>query len=864
MCTNILSHRKHTQRYPKNCYALIYSTSLIKFFLVSPTRLCIHLTSLGMPDPAFFQCLGVTRATLTPSLLVNLLHCNAPILSRGQLRFCLCSGETLSFITARTLLMRAPLCTIIHLYGSTEVSGDASWTTLTTGDLEYGKTANLDIVPLGKPLPGTRMWLVGSETSTKLEVGQIGMPVDMNGELWVEGPGVALGYYGKQGIHSNFVAKERDGHPVFKTGDLVRCISDTTNTSLYFLHRRDSSAKVRGVWIHLEEGERELALALGLNSKEELGLSVVSSNTDTENSELLIALTWKAAQSWPNLPKLRQRLIGRGISPELMPTRIVIGMKDQLLPLTSNGKLDRQMLSTWGSEVASRCTSYAEMVRSRFKDDSSGYWLEFCFSKLVGTQDENHIGLGLFQRGGHSLLAMQALYHIERHFKAASAGVMIEDMARPVAEISKKIGKNRDTLPRKRGRSFTAETISDRNQLPTMLQAWTFEFEKCVDAQPCVVSLDNGERLIIVGSHDHYIAALEANTGKVKWRSRTSGRIEGKVAVQNDLIFVPCLDYRLYAFSLVTGELAWTFITQGELKCTPLPLWLPSPTHDESKGISLVLFGSYDGRIYVVEASSGACFAKPFPLQGSPYASPIVIPGEKRNSDSDERIITVTNRGRVAQLKLEREGMVLKGAHLRWALHSDWEQEIGCAVFTTPVYSTTTAYLVFGGTDGAVVALDPFHGGSIVWRILLDQVQSSPIFISPCLMPRNSETEIEFVLIACQTSLYCIQTSSGKHCWKRKLETRPDEVITGQPTFLEGSLIVLLTTQFGKLLLLNLDSELDAVDTGTRELILTGESRLTSPAIITLPKETVFPYRKSWQCSIGSRDNKVYMINISG
>ncbi|GAB5031567.1 amino acid adenylation domain protein [Nannochloropsis oceanica] len=838
--------------------------------LLGGVPLFLHTAALGKKqDPAFLACPGATRATLTPSLLAALLQCNAPILRAGSsLRTCLCSGEALSWDLAKQFLARSPSCTLLHLYGSTEVSGDASWAALTTKATEIGDEKELQptpgLVPLGRAIPGTYLWIVEDRTGEKIQIGEGSVgAVDIDGELWVAGPGVALGYYGyppESDLDSKFgrLSVRNSSLLLFKTGDWVRYVSEGSNqkdgsekgqrhTLLYRGRRGDSFVKVRGVRMGLEEAEQRTASALGLEvSGGNLGMMVVQGRSISarEDAVLLLALTWEVATRWTDAAELRKCLRTAGLPAEMIPSQIIVGVKGQPLPLTSSGKMDRQQLACWGSEFLVRGTPMGQLAK---EEDDIEKWLEDCFAKLVGRQhSEGQRGLSLFDRGGHSLMMMQALSEIETRFGKASAGLMVHDLARTVPEIARLLSQTQHPGNVKKRMRSHEENNSDISQGLRLMNRWRFAFEKCVDAPPCLVLIGPMEVWwVLVGAHDHFFVALDLKTGKEQWRTRVEGRIEGEAAVQGPLVFVPSHDSRLYAFSIRTGKLAWSYRTEGEIKSAPLPFCLAGPA--DTKDIKLVGFGSYDGHLYIVKASSGELWAPPSSLGGSPFASPLLLPAAAAGA---ARLVTVTNRGRVAQWLVQGQGTVTL----------DWCQEVGCAVFTTPIFSRASSLLVLGGTDGSALALDPAQGGRLVWRVMLngsDGVSAAPVFASPCLLPANDEDD-EGVLVACESSLHCLVITSGKRKWLIDTSAREGEVITGKPVVLNGSRFVLVGTSQGRIIVWSAQKKRPE-HVATLNMGL--GRRLSSPTVVLASKRLVDD-KNSWITVVGSRDEGVYMVEI--
>jgi len=81
--------------------------------------------------------------------------------------------------------------------------------------------------------------------------------------------------------------------------------------------------------------------------------------------------------------------------------------------------------------------------------------------------------------------------------------------------------------------------------------AWTFEPAK--RAQPFFASAAVTDRLVIVGSRDKDVHALDRQTGKEIWAFPTRGKVDGSPVVAGRRVHVGSLDGNLYVLDLATG-----------------------------------------------------------------------------------------------------------------------------------------------------------------------------------------------------------------------------------------------------------------------------------------------------------------------
>jgi outer membrane protein assembly factor BamB len=82
--------------------------------------------------------------------------------------------------------------------------------------------------------------------------------------------------------------------------------------------------------------------------------------------------------------------------------------------------------------------------------------------------------------------------------------------------------------------------------------AWTFQPEK--RSQPFYASAAVTESLVVAGSRDKKIYALERATGKEKWNFATDGRVDASPVVVGSRVYAGSLDGNLYVLDLDTGK----------------------------------------------------------------------------------------------------------------------------------------------------------------------------------------------------------------------------------------------------------------------------------------------------------------------
>ncbi|NJN12841.1 MAG: amino acid adenylation domain-containing protein [Richelia sp. RM1_1_1] len=325
----------------------------------------------------------VTRIILVPSLLRLLLNNYSHLLQKlSQLKLWITSGETISIKLVQTFQELMPEVKLINLYGSSEVSANATYYDTS---LLQNKAHS---IPIGRPIDNTQIYVLNQDLQPT--------PVGVVGELYVGGDGLAKGY-----LHRTELTQQRfidnpfiPGNKVYKTGDLVRYLKDG---NLEYLGRHDEQVKIRGFRVEL--GEIITAIAQHPDVQE----SVVIARDDVQENQCLIAyiVTSKQDIARQLLPYLQQKLPNY-----MLPSAFVVL---DALPLTPNGKVDKRALPN--NEIIRQNTNKSFVAPRNFTELA----LEKIWGNLLNT---NPIGVtdNFFELGGHSFLAVRLMAQIQDRF----------------------------------------------------------------------------------------------------------------------------------------------------------------------------------------------------------------------------------------------------------------------------------------------------------------------------------------------------------------------------------------------------------------------------------------------------------------
>jgi len=193
----------------------------------------------------------ITRVVLLPSYLSVLLDSVEGIATHlAVMKLCVVSGEPLTRNIAEQFLNDAQGCTLLNLYGSTEVSADVTAMEITRANL----SANM---PVGRPITGCQVYILDSAQQL--------MPPGAIGELAVAGRGLSLGYFGEEeGLtREKFIDNPFGGGKLYLTGDLGRYLS---NGIIEHRGRKDAQLKIRGFRIEPAEIEQTIARYSGVRA----------------------------------------------------------------------------------------------------------------------------------------------------------------------------------------------------------------------------------------------------------------------------------------------------------------------------------------------------------------------------------------------------------------------------------------------------------------------------------------------------------------------------------------------------------------------------------------------------------------------
>src|SRR5207244_1229247 len=241
----------------------------------------------------------------------------------SDLRCVSVTGEALKKELAQRWFAAEPEIGLVNAYGLTETSDD-------TNHEVMDRVPGRERVPLGPPINNVHVYVVDEHLSP--------VPLGAPGELVFSGVCVGRGYVNDpERTRRAFMADpHREGHRMYRSGDYGRWLPEG---KLEFLGRRDTQLKISGFRIEIGEIENTLLRLPGVRD----GAVVVIERVD--HSKHLVA--FYSVQRPLDANVLGDQL-GESLPEYMVPSAFHWRTR---LPLTNNGKIDRDALTALAGEL---------------------------------------------------------------------------------------------------------------------------------------------------------------------------------------------------------------------------------------------------------------------------------------------------------------------------------------------------------------------------------------------------------------------------------------------------------------------------------------------------------------------------------
>ncbi|MEG1999153.1 MAG: amino acid adenylation domain-containing protein, partial [Bacteroidales bacterium] len=334
----------------------------------------------GEKDPEEIACRieddQITVLHFVPSMLEAFLEYMEGEGDRlKSLKHIICSGEALESSHVEKWKNLGIKARLHNLYGPTEAAVDVT---------SYECVGGEERVPIGRSIKNVKLYIVDKE-------GHL-LPDGVPGELCIAGRCLGRGYLNHaEKTEKSYVKNEIERHGrMYRTGDLCRWREDG---EIEYLGRLDRQVKIRG--FRIEPGEIENQL------KEHGKVKQAIVNVEGKGDEKRL-FGYVVAETGVTEGELKDHLYTR--LPEYMiPSRFILIDK---IPLTANGKVDRNALATLKKSGKVKHAAPTEITETTEK--LLGIW-----RKILNTDDVD-LNSNYFDMGANSLHMISVMNGIRK------------------------------------------------------------------------------------------------------------------------------------------------------------------------------------------------------------------------------------------------------------------------------------------------------------------------------------------------------------------------------------------------------------------------------------------------------------------
>ena len=267
----------------------------------------------------FVGQVGITTFFWVPSVMINVANYKIlDSLAPPRLQKMLFAGEVMPTKTLNYWRAKYPGALFSNLYGPTEITVDCTYYIV---GRDFGAE---EALPIGFPCRNSDILILNEKNKLA--------KTDEAGELCVRGSSLALGYWNNPEKTGNvFVQNPLNPHypeRIYRTGDLVY---QNSRGEIMFIGRKDFQIKHLGYRIELGEIEHAVFEVDGI------GNSCVVYNQSKKEIALFFESERELTPAF-----IREQMLSR-VPKYMLPTSF---HRLDKLPLTANGKIDRQKLAS--------------------------------------------------------------------------------------------------------------------------------------------------------------------------------------------------------------------------------------------------------------------------------------------------------------------------------------------------------------------------------------------------------------------------------------------------------------------------------------------------------------------------------------
>lgn len=330
---------------------------------------------------------GISIWNSVPALMSMLTEYRKGQAASGSLRLVLLSGDWIPLDLPENIRTTLNPADIISLGGATEA---AIWSIFYPVEQI---SPDWRSIPYGKPLSNQGWYVYNQDLAV--------CPVWVAGDLYISGAGLAEGYWhDREKTATSFIYHPLSGERLYRTGDVGRYLPDG---NIEFLGRSDNQVKIRGHRIEL--GEIEAALCRHAQVKQAVALVKGSTPQELALHVAIVLHDGVVQLHEDDASRQWQRYLSE-LLPEYMLPSSYLHLSS--LPLTANGKVDREKITSQLAKVTAT-TSY-QPPQTRTEARLLTLWQQVLPASGFGIHDD------FFTLGGDSLQAIQVFNLIRQDF----------------------------------------------------------------------------------------------------------------------------------------------------------------------------------------------------------------------------------------------------------------------------------------------------------------------------------------------------------------------------------------------------------------------------------------------------------------
>lgn len=260
----------------------------------------------------------VTLWNSVPTMMEMLVNANSER-ELSSLRLAILGGDWLPVYLPNSMTALMPQIELLSIGGPTET------TIWNIGYLVHEVDPTWKSIPYGQPMANAKYYILNEALED--------CPTWVAGQMYCAGVQLAKGYWrDEEKTKANFITHPKTGERIYRTGDRGRYLPSGT---IEILGRVDFQIKLRGY--RIEAGEIEAALMQHQGVQ-----TAIVKVIGTRQQAQLAAYIVPQEEELPTIEELSQFL--RRKLPEYMVPSVFLFM--DALPLSANGKIDRQALPT--------------------------------------------------------------------------------------------------------------------------------------------------------------------------------------------------------------------------------------------------------------------------------------------------------------------------------------------------------------------------------------------------------------------------------------------------------------------------------------------------------------------------------------